>query len=747
MAVRLPNRLRRILAARPSSGHPVAAWPAALGWGGGLLALAATAIFLCQSVLEYDIWWQMEVGKQLLRDRTLYADHSLYSWTPIRQGFIYCAWLAQIVLYLAQEALCTGGLMLVRAVMYCGCALLFVLTARRSGLLRHPFTWVVALLTLYLSFAASLIKPQMFSYLYMFAVVYAWRLVKDSGERGVRYVYSLPVLACLWANTHGMFMFMAPIPALFWVGELLNSRFSPGEAAPARVRRHLFWSMALCLPAVLATPYGWPYIQQILLNVLHPPGDMRTIGEFGVTSGFDREPIYSIENFVFAMGLLAVFMWAWLRSGRRPDWTLILFNLVYGSIYLVFFRATLFWGPLFAMSALAMLAERDTILWRMPPRRVPWVATALAFISLALAVRGSLGYVATNYIELGVRVSDVLPVDEAAYVGQHYRGRVLGNFYRHGGYLIWALAPHTKVLIDGRKFPYEDWYDDYYQFRNGIGMEGFMARYQAEVWVVGHVHTLANSWFYRSKEWKPVFFGRAATVFVKSSESSPGGEVEVAPAVDDMRNLNAAQHAVLAAARLGRLDIAQRIARGIEPHVWFFSPGQNWALGSLQFFVKGLDLYRDGRLLEALAYFYAISKETRPTEIMADALFRLSVAGWGMGREVDALAFARLARDLMAWRLSYRYNSAVLEWYAQGKGLLVDSRFPFDGEAASRINLAWKDDLTLAEKNSYLFPVSELWAVDQAKAILDNTFTQRPRLLQPPGAPLLSGGRLSGGEE
>ena len=592
MLTRMLTRMRRLLAGGPSPECPVVAWPPALSWGLGAVFLVSLGVFLSLSILEYDIWWQMAEGRQLLLDHTLYADHSLYTWTPIRQGFIYCAWVAQILLYLAHAALGTGGLMLARAGIYAGCLLLFVQTARRNGVLSHPFTAIAGLLTLYMSFAASLIKPQMFSYLFMFATVYIWRLVKDSGERGVRYVYLLPVLACLWANTHGMFMFMAPFLVLFWAGELLNARFSPAEAAPARVRRHLFWAVALCLPAVMATPYGWAYLEQIVLLVLHPPADMRTIGEFGATSGFDLEPVYTIEHFVFAGSVLAACLWAWLRSGRRPDWALVLINLVYGTIYLMYFRATLLWGPVFAMSVLALLADRGTMLWRIPPRRAPWVAGALGFIFLALAARGSMGYVATDFIELGVRVSDVIPVDEAAYVDEHYRGRNVGNFYRDGGYLIWALYPHTKVMIDGRKFPFEDWYEDYYKFRNGGEMDLFMARFPAEIWVVGHAQNLANSWFYRSRAWKPAFFGRAATVFVKSGDPLPGGTVEVAPAVDDMRNLNGAEYAMLAAARMNRLDIARRIATGIERHVWFFSPAQNRAAASIHYCLAGLEIGR-----------------------------------------------------------------------------------------------------------------------------------------------------------
>ena len=49
---------------------------------------------------DYDLWWQMAMGKYYITHHTLIMDHSIFSWTPTDPTWIYNTCLGSIAVYL-----------------------------------------------------------------------------------------------------------------------------------------------------------------------------------------------------------------------------------------------------------------------------------------------------------------------------------------------------------------------------------------------------------------------------------------------------------------------------------------------------------------------------------------------------------------------------------------------------------------------------------------------------------------------
>lgn len=711
-------------------------WPLWLALAMAVTVVACMCIILCQPIRNFDVWHQMAYGKQVVLEHTLRPDHHRYTWTPTSVTLIYCAWLSQAFFYLVHAALGVPGLILVRYLVH-GAVLAMVLdTARRVRALSHPLTWLVALLTVFMSYAGHLVKPQIISLFFMGLTVYTWHRIRTSGPGGWKWCYAFPTIVLVWVNAHGAFVFVSPLLACIFAGALLNHHFSPSQALPPGVLRHLFMALILCLPALVVNPYGWDYLVFLVKSLSQGSTyQMQTVGEYKPTVDFAAAPYFTIDYMVAAGVALSLLLWSFLRRPRRIDWTIVLANAVYAWLYLQFFRTTFFWAPVFGMSAVSMLGDRGSGWWPSTPRARRILLWGLPCILLAMATRGVSGYLWSPAVEVGYGLSDATPVEEADYLDIHYRSRRLGNIYHQGGYLLWRLYPDTRILIDGRQYPFTDWYPEYMSFSIGENAL-FLKKFEANVWLVSHMKSALMEWFARSEQWRAVFFGTSGVVFAPVESVPPGHAMEIGD-LSRMRSLLQLMHAQRSAASLGLLDLTERlvgIGTALPDRQGLYRMRAQLAM---QLGLDGLHKYTRGQYIEAMALLSQVPGEGRSKIILGDCLYRVALEAWKQDKFIDALAIVRLARDAVSGRLSYLHNAAVLEWYAGENGITVD-RFPLNEKVAITPDDKWRDELGLVVKAEILVPREQAWAVDQARAILAGTFEGRPRLLPPPNEPYLS---------
>ncbi|MFZ1037722.1 MAG: hypothetical protein WAN57_10995, partial [Smithella sp.] len=97
-----------------------------------MIALLPVLILLKYQVdrVDYDLWWQMALGKYYIAHHTLIMDHSVFSWTPIDPTWIYNTCLGSIAVYLFYNFMGGFGLWLFQWLIFLGVFLSFYLFLR-----------------------------------------------------------------------------------------------------------------------------------------------------------------------------------------------------------------------------------------------------------------------------------------------------------------------------------------------------------------------------------------------------------------------------------------------------------------------------------------------------------------------------------------------------------------------------------------------------------------------------------------
>ncbi len=265
----------------------------------------AVAVLGSLPLRDGDLWWQMAYGRYMLENTTLVPDHTIFSWSKADGSLIYCAWLPEIVLYLMYLI---GRLPILYAFRYF-CFLIFVLAvgvyARRIGQLRNPFTWFVCLLGFLMAYdSAGVIKPAIFSFVYVTLITLIWFWLKSGGRGSPWISYLFPVVALFWVNSHGTIMFGASYLLLIWFGETVNSLLSPEEALTRTTQKHLFFAMVLSAVAITINPYGLEYLRQLVDFGINPKmSELNTVADYRTIFseiGKERNYLFSLLSGCFS---------------------------------------------------------------------------------------------------------------------------------------------------------------------------------------------------------------------------------------------------------------------------------------------------------------------------------------------------------------------------------------------------------------------------------------------------------------
>lgn len=353
----------------PQSSFP-SAWILLLQAVALLLLLA---IRFAEPVGDGDLFWQMAYGKYVIEQRTLMPDHTIYSWTPADNSFLYCSWLAEVALYLLH---CLGGLPLLFAFRYLIVALsvgLMLDMARRIGWHRRAETWCFLVWYTLASYVGSILKPELFSMLFMALsawLLFAFRLAVRREQPYRAYLVGLVVTMVLWANSHGVFFFGLIALGVYTVGEMLNWWLSPDFSLPKPARKPFLLAMIGCLAGAFFTPYHVRLMAQLVQEVLgvvlsrQSSGDKAAYDSLAAHLSIWKATAFHFHEYL-VMGLLvvlAVAAWSWLsgRRGGRIDWSYLALNGFLALLYTVYLRTTFYWPAFFVCSTLYQLEVLQT---------------------------------------------------------------------------------------------------------------------------------------------------------------------------------------------------------------------------------------------------------------------------------------------------------------------------------------------------------------------------------------------------
>ncbi len=411
-----------------------------------VMLIVLIGIRYAEPVGDGDLFWQMAYGKYMLANHTLIPDHTIYSWTPADNPYIYCSWVAEISLYLMHQL---GGLPLLFAFRYAMIGLtvgLLFWFARRVGWHRRAEFWLMTTWFVSASYVGTILKPELFSLGFMSAQAYLlfrFRLAVDQGERFRPYLIGLVAIMVVWANTHGVFFFGLTALAVYTGGELLNMLFSPGLALKPEARKPFLLALIGCGLAAFCTPYHYHFVVQLFGEGLAIVGGNQSEGDKAAYQSLAAHlPIWKALAFHFhhymalavvLAGVLCVWLGFFGPAKGKVDWVFLALNLWFGLIFTVYLRSTFYWPPYFLYSSLYLIH----VLRNNPRVGATWseANSVLDFCFVTASLAALIGYF--GYIEelAGLFKSD--PVESVKWLTL---GGIFGQALVTVLYTAWRLS-------------------------------------------------------------------------------------------------------------------------------------------------------------------------------------------------------------------------------------------------------------------------------------------------------------------
>ncbi len=380
-----------------------------------------------------DLWWHLRNADYLWTHGKLPA-FDMFSYTTLGHPWINHEWLAEVPYYLGWRL---GGLVgiyvvftLLLEVILLG---LFYLSYKASGNAKGAF--LASGFTVLLAAVGFGPRTILFGYLYLLILTsLLWRFrTKGRGP-----LWLIPLLFCLWINTHGSWLLGMIVFGIFVVTGLLEGRWGRVEAerwSPQQLK-HLTWIGIASVAALFVNPFTYRLVIYPFDLAFRQELNIGNVVEWASVSFHD-------DSGKVALILIAALLLGALLS-RRPwklsEVALALFGLYCGLTYIRFlFLAAILITPL--------LAKMLDVL---PPYRPEIDKRVLnAAIMVGIVVFMVIRFPSEKRLEENVAKN--FPV--AALARADVQGPIF-NLYEWGGYIAWK-TPETKTFIDGRADIYE----------------------------------------------------------------------------------------------------------------------------------------------------------------------------------------------------------------------------------------------------------------------------------------------------
>ncbi len=409
-----------------------------------LVAIVLTSsLFLIRSIKDADFFWHLKTGEWILQNGSIplediFAHTSPETYTKWERFTLSSYWLGQVIYALFYLAGGMGGIVVLRFII--AFIVMYVMLKRNQrdlifylGLL---MIFMVGLLSLF-----PLERPHAFSFLFFVILIYIFEKLKEGESlyQGNAVYFLFPFIMLVWANLHGGYILGLGLILLFILCEGLKFLHPSLRPLDKKVYNKLLIAGMLGIVFSLVNPNFYTAIPWMLR-----PEHVylrRAILEYrSVLWTFMQLNDYRTLSYFF---ILILAMISLAVNIKRIDLTEIVILGVTGY----FSFTTIRYIPFFIIVALPVagrLLSGGNIL----------KAGRIFICVLACSAAVFFGWKERLNIELvssGKWINTYeYPVAAADFIRQN---KIRGNMYNNlewGGYLIWRLAPETKVFIDGR---------------------------------------------------------------------------------------------------------------------------------------------------------------------------------------------------------------------------------------------------------------------------------------------------------
>ena len=405
----------------------------------GLLVVLVISFFLVCQVSEYDIWYHMAMGQQILGNGKLPVIDNLSQFNLGRPIHAHL-WLFQIV---AASGYAFASFWWLQAMQILIWGATFYFVYRSTRVWTTPLVAWLLLLTAAIACEERFsIRPEIVSYL-MIALFY-WRL-QQKKYHSTAEIALIAALQWIWTNSHGLFPIGPFLVGCYLIGALIKGK-------PAResgeIRSLVILTAGVSL-ACLITPNGLENIRYAWLLVTTASPMASEMFKFDSYAMYELasplgETSRHLIPFWFYLPLMAAFLIT-LTAAARNRWQDLPFERIIIALAML---ATSMTGmrnmPLFVIVAAPLTAELLSLLGSAFMKRVCWSAVASIVVITALfwSPRPALNQLMTwTPYRFGIGLStDYIPwglpafLDRLNFSGPIFNSQTLGGFYSYHGY-------------------------------------------------------------------------------------------------------------------------------------------------------------------------------------------------------------------------------------------------------------------------------------------------------------------------
>lgn len=403
-----------------------------------------------------DIWWHMRDAQFLLQHHQ-FVRHDMYSFTVAGHSWVNTEWLSEIPYYLAYRAMGLAGLKSLPFVVLSATFLLLLYLCYRESK-NFKASALACYFAVFLSTVSFGPRTILFGYLYL---VFLLIILQRFRQRGDAPLWTVPILFCLWANTHGSWSLGVIVFFLFAIAGLLNRPWERLEVVrwtPPQ-RKKLALTGIASVAALFANPYGWRLVYYPFDLAFHQKLNIGHVQEWVSVNFHDG------RGKLVVVLLLVLVASAFLRNKRwyLGEVLVLLFALYCGLTHIRFLM-------LLGIMVAPTLAK---LLDFAPPYRRAADVPAVNLV-LILAVLTGMVFYWPGEAKIRESIEKTYPAGVISYLQAHPpQGNVL-NFYLWGGYLGWN-NPQFKDFVDSRVdiFEYAGVLQDYLDI---LGADDFQHR-------------------------------------------------------------------------------------------------------------------------------------------------------------------------------------------------------------------------------------------------------------------------------
>jgi hypothetical protein len=468
-----------------------------------------------------DLWGHLVFGRLILMRGHL-PPRDIYSYSAAGLPWHDHEWLSEVLLALCLNSFGVVGLKLMKLAATAATITLLAMGAAETG--APILLQMVVLTTSAIALAPMMqFRPQLFDFIALSALLLL--LARDSYRRAGRLWPAIPMFA-LWANLHGGFFVGLAVLAVYAAVIAIEDSVA-GEGLVRATR--LGGVTAGCILATLLNPDGigdWRTVMHTMRN----PLTRAVISEwqpltFKIAELWQKSPGTAINFAVVIVPMIALAVCFVMRP-RGGDLALVVIAAMMGiAAYLVVRNLALLAiasvTPLCRHAALALESTRFGKPAPLAPRRRSQEVLVGA-IALTMAV-------STGLFSTGLPDSFPQPRGAVAFMHAHgLRGNVLCDF-GWGEYLIFHLAPESKVFIDSRYdmvYPQKVLADYFDFFFDGPRATAVLIAYPHDFVLIPPAAPV-RALMERRPEWKLVYSDSDAMLFARSD--SPAARLDGVP--------------------------------------------------------------------------------------------------------------------------------------------------------------------------------------------------------------------------